>query len=322
MAALAAARPALSHLDRSRTAEELSAGITQAWQGAETALRALLGGSMMSGVPLIHEARGKHMLSFEQANALAAFQGASARCLERGYSPSDADISVARVGFEQFEAALQGAAAPAHEPSPGEAMSTKGLRHSPLGEPRPVPLPKERQPYWLLALIILVIVGAAGAAAWFVFNRDGGSLESKAVSAFESGKHDVAVGLFGEVVTHEPSNARAHIYLSRLARESGDLKGAREHATLAVTAQPANPLAQREMASALLASHDYELARRFYTRVLELDATDLVAQGFLGCTLLQLGRPDEGNRWLARAGAGPWSGCTSPPPLFFQRRKP
>jgi Flp pilus assembly protein TadD len=47
-------------------------------------------------------------------------------------------------------------------------------------------------------------------------------------------------------------------------------------------------------------------------RAVEADPTDKTAQGYLGCSLMRLGRVEEANRFLTRAGQGPWSGCTPP----------
>jgi hypothetical protein len=65
-----------------------------------------------------------------------------------------------------------------------------------------------------------------------------------------------------------------------------------------------------EQANALA---EFHAARRFYLRAVQADTTDRPAQGFLGCSLVRLGRIDEGVRWINRAGAGAWSSCTPPP---------
>jgi Flp pilus assembly protein TadD len=52
-------------------------------------------------------------------------------------------------------------------------------------------------------------------------------------------------------------------------------------------------------------------ARAFYTRAIAVDPADRTAQGYLGCALIQLGRIDEGRRWIQRAGSGTWSSCAS-----------
>src|SRR5438105_15443518 len=147
-AALDAARPAIARLDRSRHAEELAADLIEAWAGVETAIRSLLGGTPLGGVALIREARQRQLLTLDQANALAEFQAARERSQDTSYHPTDADINAAREGFLKLEASLM--TPPASEPpvpAPGEAMSTKGLRLSPLGTPQPVPPPETRKPW-------------------------------------------------------------------------------------------------------------------------------------------------------------------------------
>ena len=316
--ALSAVRPPISRLDRARPPAELSADVVEAWAGTESSLRALLGGSMVSGAALIHEARQRHMLTLDQANALAAFCAVAVRCAEPVYHPSDDDINVVREGFDQFERSLQMAeGAPAHV-SPGEAMSTRGLRLSPLGTPRPVPLPPEPQPWWIVVVAAIVVAGALGGIGWYAWNRLSYRSESAtmgaAIDLFADGKADAARKAFEDIVRRDPADADAHAYLARIARDAGDLKAARDHASLAVQAEPENATALREMASALLASQDYELARRFYVRVVEAAPEDSAAQGYLGCTLLKLGRADEGNRWLERAGPGAWRACMAQAP--------
>ncbi len=313
--ALSAVRPPISRLDRSRSPGELSADIAEAWKGTETALRALVGGSVTSGAALIHEARHRHFLTLDQANALAAFNAVSQRCADTSYHPSGTDINAAREGFDQFESSLQMAEGAPEHTVPGEAMSTRGLRLSPLGTPRPVPLPPEPQPWWFVAVVSVAVVAVIGAGAFFAWKLLGGSSDRAtfdgAVALFSQGKKAAARDAFEDIVRRIPDAAEAHVFLARIARESGDLVGAREHATLAVQADPEGVLGLREMAAVLLASRDYELARRFYVRVVDAAPDDLAAQGFLGCTLLKLGRLDEGNRWLERAGPGAWSSCSA-----------
>lgn len=309
--ALASARPAISRLDRSRSAKDLAADLKLAWTGVESALRALIGASPLSGQQLIKEARQRHMLTLEQANALAQFSSACDRARDAGYFPSEIDIDAARDGFVKLEAFLTSPSGGRPTPSgAGEAMSTKGLRVTPLGTPRPVPLPPERQPWWFL-VIGLVLIGCliGGGAWWFMSQRGSGDPLARGVAAYAAGQRDQATAEFERVVRENPRNATAHVYLARLSRDAGNADAAREHATLAVQAEPANAVALREMGAILLAAKDYELARRFYVRALEAAPDDRVAQGYLGCTLIRLGRADEGARWLERAGAGSWNDC-------------
>ena len=314
LAALDAARPSIARLDRSRHAEELAADLIEAWSGVETALRSLLGGTPLSGQTLIREARQRQLITLDQANALAEFQASRERSQDTSYHPTDADINAAREGFLKLEASLMTPPATNMRPTPGEAMSTKGLRTTPLGTPQPVALPREGQPWWFLALAAVVIVGI-GIAAWAIFGRGGGSDASitKGVEYWQRGQRELAVGEFSRAARDDPKNALPHVYLSRMAREVGNMTLAGQEATLAVQAEPNNALALREMGSYLLAAGNYELARRFYVRALQASPEDRMAQGFLGCTLIRLGRFDEGMRWMNRAGQGSWSSCAQNP---------
>src|SRR5206468_5190389 len=89
LAALDAARPAIARLDRSRHAEELAADLIEAWSGVETALRSLMGGTPLAGQALIREARNRHLITLDQANALAEFHAARERSQDTSYHPSD-----------------------------------------------------------------------------------------------------------------------------------------------------------------------------------------------------------------------------------------
>lgn len=316
--ALASARPAITRLDRSRNAKELATDLKLAWAAVESSIRALLGTSTLSGQQLIREARQRHMITLDLANALAQFNSARDRSDDAAYFPSEVDINAAREGFLKLETALSAETAGRPTPGAGEAMSTKGLRLSPLGTPRPVPLPPERQPWWFLVIGVLAVVAVAavGAGAWMYFRRDAGNPLDRAIAAYSGGQRETATSEFERAVRENPRNGTAHVYLARLAREAGNSALAREHATLAVQAEPANAVALREMGSILLAAQDFEMARRFYVRAVEAAPDDRAAQGYLGCTLVRLGRPDEGTRWLERAGQGSWSECLPavPPP--------
>jgi tetratricopeptide (TPR) repeat protein len=307
LAALDAARPAIARLDRSRHAEELAADLIEAWGGVETALRSLLGGSPLNGQQLIREARGRQLITFDQANALAEFHAARERSQDTSYHPTDADINAAREGYLKLEASLMTPPLEDVHETPGEAMSTKGLRLSPLGTPQPVPLPAEGR-RWVLPVVAIVALAVLGAGAWYLWGRNGGSLD-RGVQYWQRGQREMAVSEFSRAAREDPKAAMPHVYLSRLAREVGNMSLAGQEATLAVQAEPNNATALREMGSYLLAAGNYELARRFYVRALQANSSDRMAMGFLGCSLIKLGRHDEGMRWMNRAGQGSWSGC-------------
>jgi len=96
LAALDRARPAIARLDQSRHFEELAADLMESWSAVETALRSLVGGTTLSGQPLIREARQRPLLSFEQANALAVFHASDERAHDADYQPSPSDRDAPR----------------------------------------------------------------------------------------------------------------------------------------------------------------------------------------------------------------------------------
>lgn len=312
LAALDAARPAIARLDRSRHAEELAADLIEAWSAVETALRSLVGGTPLGGQQLIREARQRQLISFDQANALAEFQAARERSQDTSYHPTDGDINAAREGFLKLEAGLMTPPEQTPPATPGESMSTKGLRTSPLAGPEPVPPPPRRKPWLLPAVAVAALVVAVGGWWWFS-SRDEANVD-RGVAYWQRGQRELAVAEFSRAARENPRDAMPHVYLSRMAREAGNMTLAGQEATLAVQAEPQNFLALREMASYLLAAQNYDLARRFFVRALQVNPNDRTAQGFLGCTLLRLGRTQEGMQWMNRAGQGSWSGCAAAMP--------
>jgi len=117
LTALRAVEPIAERLDRSREPEDRAADILELWQGTETALRALMGGSALSGQGLIRELRQREMISLGQAYALLEFLGARDRSNRTTYRATDNDVVVAREGYRQLEAGLAAAAVePAPEP--------------------------------------------------------------------------------------------------------------------------------------------------------------------------------------------------------------
>ena len=315
MAALDSARPAIARLDRSRHAEELAADLIEAWAAVETALRSMVGGTPLGGQQLIREARQRQLITLDQANALAEFQAARERSQDTSYHPTDADINAAREGFLKLEASLM--TPPEETPpgaTPGQSMSTKGLRTSPLAGPEPVPPPARRRA-WLLPTVAVVLLAAAiGGGWWFFAGRDDAGIQ-RGVEYWQRGQRELAVAEFSRAARENPADAMPHVYMSRLAREAGNMTVAGQEAEAAVRAEPQNFLALREMGSYLLAAQNYDLARRFYVRALQVNPNDRTAQGFLGCALVRLGRTQEGMQWMNRAGQGSWSGCAAAAPM-------
>ena len=156
-----------------------------------------------------------------------------------------------------------------------------------------------------LALIVAIVLGTRVA---LVGGRASAAFK-QGVSAYREGRHETARERFLAASQDAPNDPMPHVYLSRLARETNDLTMASDEAMRAVRIAPNNGAALRELATTLFAMQNFSGARAFYTRAIKVDPADHVSQGYLGCSLIQLGRVDEGTRWIQRAGSGTWSAC-------------
>jgi cytochrome c-type biogenesis protein CcmH/NrfG len=168
-----------------------------------------------------------------------------------------------------------------------------------------------------LALIVLVAIGAASRGA--IKRAHARSALQQGITALRDGRPDVAKERFVTASTEAPNDPMAHVYLSRLARETNDLATASAEGMKAVRLAPNNSAALRELATTLYATQNYTAARAFYVRAIRIDPADHTAQGYLGCSLIQLGRVEEGMRWIERAGSGTWSACASERPVESSR---
>jgi tetratricopeptide (TPR) repeat protein len=338
LATLEAVRPTIARLESEQNSEDRAADLIEGWSAVETALRSLMGGSVLTGRALIHELRSRHVITLEQANALAEFEAARTRAERPAYEPTDTDVNAARDAFRKLETGVRSAAAaPAHEDSgsrgPAVAMPA-GASARPDAPPvafdgaaRTPRTPRPDWQKWTLGAVVLLGVVAVG--AWLYFRSTGDSTLERAVALYRAGQREQASAAFERAAREDPKNALPHVYLSRMARDVGNLTLARDEANRAIQADPTNPLALREMGAFLLTSGNYELARRFYVRAVQADTSDKTAQGYLGCALIRLGRVDEGQRWLTRAGPGNWSSCATmtpgaapPPPGGFPGQQP
>ena len=309
-AALEGARPAVARLDPTRGPEDLAADLIDTWSAVEAALRSLVGSSVLTGQPLIREARQRQMINFDQANSLAEFQAVRDRLETTSYHPTQSDIDAARNSFLKLDTALMGDGVA--EPPRAAPRESQPLPESvPVETFNPVPTSGRGLPVWVFGLIgIVLLVGLIG-GGYYAFGRrtSGGTLE-QGIEAYRQGQREVAVNAFTRASREDPRAPLPHIYLARMAREVGNFTLAAQELQLALQAEPENALALREMGAALLAQGNYELARRFYVRAVQADPTDKAAQGYLGCTLMKLGRVPEATNFLNRAGPGPWTSCT------------
>ena len=300
LAALDIARPIVARLDPARNQEDLAADLLEAWGHVETSLRSLVGGSALSGQPLIADLRARQLLSLDQAHALLAFLAARDRAQRPTYIPTGADTAAAREGFQKLEASLM---------SSGPATSQAGVA-APVATPAtvtPEAMRKERRYSMTLLLSLAAIIVLGALAVGFYLMRE--TPYEKGVAFYRAGSVVAARDQFARAVADNPKDARSHLFLGRIAREQRDFPTAQRHLAEAVRLAPQSAEAQREMGGLMLSIGNNELARRFYVRAVQLNGSDRAAQGFLGCSLIRLGRYDEGMRFIQRAGTGPWGGC-------------
>lgn len=355
LAALKSVEPIASRLDGTRSAEDRAADILELWEGTETALRALMGGSQLSGQGLIRELRQRELISLGQAYALLEFLGARDRANRTTYKATDNDVVVAREGYRQLEAGIATAASepetPAPTPTPlppppdyshpaaaatgaaGGASASSSAKPGPPPSPSyspqsvtPAATPDEtayaerasRVPpnLWFILALLVLVLAAVGGYALFARRSSPDRQLNEAIAVMQSGRREAARGAFTKIVRENPNLAAPHIFLSRMAREEGDIATARRELETAIRIEPANGIALREMGLILFSAGNYELARRFFVRALTVNAEDKPAMGYLGCALSRLNRYDEAQRFLTRAGQGIWSTClpSGPPP--------
>jgi tetratricopeptide (TPR) repeat protein len=361
LAALRSVEPIASRLDGSRSVEDRAADILELWQGTEAALRALMGGSQLSGQGLIRELRQRELISLGQAYALLEFLGARDRANRTTYKATDNDVVVAREGYRQLEAGLATAAAeapaapiapPAAAPPPETYARPSAPPPAPPASPYarpstppppppaysapPVPPPAAAVPpaaaeptyatdtgrripsnLWFIVALVVLLLAAIGGYALFARRSSPDKQMNEAISAMQTGRREAARTQFSTIAREHPDLATPHIFLSRMAREEGDLGTARRELETAIRLEPRNAVALREMGLILFSAGNYELSRRFFVRALQVTPEDNASMGYLGCTLARLNRYDEAQKFISRAGPGSWSTClTAPPPAL------
>ncbi|HEX8851349.1 MAG TPA: tetratricopeptide repeat protein [Gemmatimonadaceae bacterium] len=313
LAALDAARPAIARLDVARNSEDVAADLIESWSAVETALRSLVGGSSLGGQALIRELRQRQMLSFEQANSLAEFQAARDRAQRTDYKPSAQDINAARDGFLKLEAGLMSSVNPPPPvAAPADAVSTAPTRPMPSGEA----LAGRRSRFpWGLALAALLVVALVAGGAWWWMNRSSGDGTREGLVLLNQGKREVARDVFKKAARDDPHDALPLVYLGRMFRDEQRYDSATAYLQAAIRRDPKSAPAYREMAKLLFLEGNNDLARTFFIRAISADQTDRESMGFLGCTLMRLGRAQEAQTWLQRAGQGAWQACAAGAPM-------
>ena len=169
---------------------------------------------------------------------------------------------------------------------------------------------------WFIVALVVLLGAAIGGYALFAKRSSPEEQLNDAVAAMQSGRREAARGSFSEIAREHPEIATPHIFLSRMAREEGDLGTARRELETAIRLEPKNAVALREMGLILFSAGSYELSRRFFVRALEVNAEDKASMGYLGCALARLNRFEEAQRFITRAGPGSWSTCVpAGPPM-------
>ena len=310
LAALDAARPVVARLDVSRNAEDLAADVIDAWNAAETSLRALVGGSALGGQALITDLRARQMLTLDQTHALLAFLAARDRVQRTSYRPTAADIAAAREGFQKLE---MGLVVPGMEPGPMPGAAAAAPAPTAVIEPdRPDQPARWRRRFSPLVLgIALVVVAALVAGGIWYANRE--TPYERGTYEYRRGNLVAARDYLERAASSDRDDARPHVILGRIARDQNDVSGARRHLEEAIRLDPSLGAAHREMGSLMLAVGNAQLARNFYERAIRLSPHDRDAQGWMGCALIRLGQFDLGMRFIGRAGQGPWSSCVPLP---------
>jgi hypothetical protein len=343
-AALDQGRAVYGRLDQIRGPEDAAADIMELWAAAESAMRAMLGGSTLSGQALVRELRQRGDLSLEQANTLASFWDARGRAEDVAYKPTLTDVGFARSGYNELGRVIADSAntttnttnntstatgaasstfAPGGGPSPARPAGTVPDAAAPavagvagVAGVAPQSLTgKGASKGMLIGVAVAVILIAAAIGAYLTLGHSKYDSEmANAISLMTTGRTEAARTAFGTIIHEYPDRAAPHVFLSRLARTDTppDMNTARQELVTAIRIEPDYEPAQREMGVFQLASRNPSLARNFLIRAVQLAPGDSAAQGYLGCALMGLNRTADAQKFLARAGPGTWTSCTAP----------
>jgi tetratricopeptide (TPR) repeat protein len=328
----------VARLDVVRDPEEVAADLIELWPSLETSLRSLIGGSALAGQALIREVRQRELLSLDQAHALLELLAVYEKVQHTEYRPTDADIATAHEAYSALEAALSAGPADGLSPAsygPPPRSSSVPEAAEPAVPPPDVTGKSGRGSVTRVAILAGIIVFLAALGTYLYSIRHGVQGKIRAgIEAYQKGESVAARVMFAQVAREHPELVLPHLYLARIARDEDDFGTAGTELAKAGQLAPTDPVVQRELGAfflargeqylsigrADLARTDFNAARNRYVSALQINAQDSTARGYLGCALIELGRVDEGKRWLARAGPGGWSACapsepaSNPPP--------
>lgn len=340
-AALSDGRAVYGRLDQIRGPEDAAADIMDLWGVAETAMRAMLGGSSLAGQALVRELRQRGVLNLEQANTIASFWDARSRADDVAYKPTLTDVGFARAGYNELTRIANEPQAATPNPADSQPASTFAPGGAPTGVPggasgssapplrttgfsvdAPATEPAYAAPHgrrvsrpMMIGAGVIVLIIIAAATAYFMLGS-GSKFDDEmtnAISLMSTGRTEAARAAFGAIAHEYPDRAEPHVFLSRLARSDtpSDMNTARQELITAIRLNPAYGPAQREMGIFQLADHNPSLARNFLIRAAQLNPADSAAVGYLGCAMMGLNRVAEAQKFFARAGTGTWSSCVT-----------
>ena len=305
-----------------------SARATALWDSAEWVLRLVTQRDDLRGQAVIREASAQQRLRLDDAHALVALRGWREQFLfeppdsssaETPPSTTERAVTAAAYGALVHAVSTIDAVAGATRPAdtPVSAATTwrtiAGVPEATTPEPAGVPRSTRRRRSMMVHGTAALLLAGGGVAAWYAVTSGQPTALSEGVAAYARGSRETARIAFARAAREQPRDVTPLIFLGRIAREDGNIAASRRFLDAAVRLSPSSALANRELASSILADGDAEVARRFYVRALQADPSDRLSQGFLGCALSRLGRAEEARRWLDRAGPGDWTACVVEP---------
>ncbi len=308
-----------------------AARATALWDSAELVLRVVTQRDDLRGQAVIHEASRQQRLRLDDAHALVALLGWREQFLfeapgsstgQTSPSAMERALTTAAFGALAHAVATIDVVIGATTPRPADVPSTAShmaramaaVPGATIAQPAAaVPLDTNRRRPVIVLVTALLLLAVGGVAAWYALTARQSTSLSEGIAAYARGSRETARIAFARAAREQPRDVTPLIFLGRIAREDGNIAASRRFLDAAVRLSPTSALANRELASSILADGDAEVARRFYVRALQADHSDRLSQGFLGCALFRLGRADEARRWLDRAGPGDWTACVADP---------
>ena len=172
------------------------------WSAVEAALRSLVGGSTATGQQLIRDARSRQLLSFDQANALVAFDSLREQLARPDFAPTDTDANTARTAFLKLDAGLMSAQATPYTAPAVVPVSAPAA--APAAEP--VVVSRKRIPMWIPILIVVLVIAGVGAALMFKPSSSNSVLD-EGIKAYAANDRATAAMKFEQAARAMPQSA-------------------------------------------------------------------------------------------------------------------